>query len=182
MYSLNTLTLINSEQFLERIIKRGNLIDIEKKNILVAFEKKSRESSDDNNNILSENYRIRQSEKDLITLFKKYIPNINYISYILIINSLEVQDIKNLNRYIIINWNKTKLSFENTKDNEYIRSINFSEISLLENIHDLDEIINKFIYLIIEFVNKERIDPSINLSLFLLFIINRFQDYFCPSN
>lgn len=183
MYSLNTLTSINSEQFLNKIIKRGNLIDIEKKNILISFEKKCRESHyiSDIKNILNDT-KIKESEKKLIDLFKKYLPNLNYISYLLIINSLEVQDIKNLNRYIIINWNKTKLSFENTQENEYIRSINFSEISFLENIHERNEIIDKFIYLIIEFVNKEQIDPDINLSLYLLFIINSFQNYFCPSN
>lgn len=182
MYSLNNLTTINSEQFLNKIIKRGVEIDSDKKNILVLFEKKYRESPDtiDTQDILN-NDKIRVSEKKLIDLFKKYNPNLNYISYILILNSLEVQDIKNLNRFIIINWNKTKLSFEDTKENEYIRSIHFSEIALLENIYDLNEIIDKFIYLIIEFVNKEKIDPKINFSLYLIFIINSFQNYFCPS-
>lgn len=183
MYSLRTLTTINSEQFLNKIIKRGIIIDSIKKNILISFEKKYREFPDtpDTYNILN-NDNIRESEKKLINLFKKYNPNLNYISYVLIINSLGVQDIKNLNRYIIINWNKTKLSFEDTCENEYIRSINFSEISLLENIYDRNEIIDKFIYLIIEFVNKEKINPDINFSLYLLFIINSFQNYFCPSN
>ena len=183
MCSLDTLTTINSDQFLNKIIKRGINIDSDKKKILISFEKKYRDFSDSSDTLdILNNDKIRESEKKLIHLFKKYNPNLNYISYILIINSLGVQDIKNLNRYIIINWNKTKLKFEDTKENKYIRSINFSEISTLENIYKQNEIINKFIYLIIEFVNKEKIDPNVNFSLYLLFIINSFQNYFCPSN
>lgn len=178
-----TLTAFNSEQFLNKIIKRGNLIDQEKKKILINFEKKYRE----NVNVeeldfeeLLDDYTITQSEKDLIKLFKKYVPNINYISYILIINSLEVQDIKNLNRFIIINWNKTKNSFKDSKEYEYVRSINFSEISDLEEINDKKKIIEQFIKLIIHFVQKENI--NIDFSMHLVFIINSLQNYFCPQN
>ena len=178
-----TLTSFNSEQFLNKIVKRGNLIDQEKKKVLINFEKKYRENININDCQFEEllnNPIISQSEKNLIKLFKKYVPNINYISYILIINSLEVQDIKNLNRYVIINWNRTKNSFKSSQEFEYIRSINFSEISDLENINNKKEIIDKFINLIIQFVEKE--NTLIDFSTHLVFIMNSLQSYFCPSN
>lgn len=176
-----TLTSFNSEQFLNKIVKRGNLIDQEKKKVLINFEKKYRENINDSvfEELLNDSI-VTQSEKNLIKLFKKYVPNINYISYILIINSLEVQDIKNLNRYVIINWNRTKNSFKSSQEYEYIRSINFSEISDLEKLNDKKEIIDKFINLIIQFVKKE--NTHIDFSTHLVFIMNSLQSYFCPQN
>lgn len=181
MYSLNTLTSYNSQDFLNKIIKRGNIIDKHKKELLIDFEKKYREHGDkiDLEELL-DNKQFTKSEQELIKLFKKFNPNINYITYILIISSLDVQNIKNLNRFIIINWNRTKISFQNSPQYNYIRSINFSEISTLENINNKEEIIDTFISLIIKFVKQEKIDNNVNFSMHMIFIINSFQNYFCP--
>ena len=73
-----TLTSFNSEQFLNKIVKRGNLIDQEKKKVLINFEKKYRENININDCEFEEllnNSIVSQSEKNLIKLFKKYVPN-----------------------------------------------------------------------------------------------------------
>ena len=180
MYSVNNLTTFNSKDFLDKIIKRGNIIDKEKKELLINFEKKYQDKKEGNTiEEILDNDKISDSEKRLIKLFKKYNPKINYISYILIINSLDVQDIKNLNRYIIINWNKTKNSLKGGSEYDSIRLTNFSEISTLENYHDKKKLLDKFISLIIEFINKEKINNDINFSVHMIFIINSLQNYFC---
>ena len=66
-----TLTSFNSEQFLNKIVKRGNLIDQEKKKVLINFEKKYRENININDSELEELLNdsiVTQSEKNLIKL------------------------------------------------------------------------------------------------------------------
>ncbi len=183
MYSYNNFTNIQSTILLQKIKKRGYKLDPNLKKNLNSIEKYHRNHLDNSYEEICNILGIKLSNEilKLIKLFTKSNNiNINYIDYIIILDSLDKQEIKNLNRYLLIKWNITKIKFLN-KFNE-----NYSSYEIpnnLENLSSYEEIFNQFIKNLENFLDifeKNNKDKNINLNLHLLFILNNLQECICP--
>lgn len=180
-----SITNLSSSIFINKIKKRGYNIDNLLKSNLINFEKycRSNPSNDIDKLIDNSGINFNKSIISLIKIFKNNSININYIDYVLIINSLESQDLNNLNRHLIIKWNivkkKNQLS-ENKLD--YIENLVFDQDEKILSISTVDEKFDYFIENITKFVEYEKNirDPNLNISLHLLFVINNIQEYLCP--
>lgn len=168
------MSIINfkSEDFLTRIINMGYIIDEEKQILLNEFEEKYRINSN-----IVDNYQpiFTEIEISFIMLFKNELPNINYINFILILNALSIQDLKNVNRYINIKWNIVKNKLEENSNYLYLKNINFSDIYSINNLNDKTIILEKLMSYILNFSIKK---DSLEFNLNLVFVINSIYDYF----
>jgi len=126
---------------------------------------------------LCDKYDIHINLKDTIQLLinlDNY--NINYIYYVLILNSLDIQQIKNLYRYLMIKWDKFKKNNLNSIDT----IINFTfidKINLIRLETDYQEIYQLFINKIKEFIDM---NDNKTINIYLFFFINTLQEYLYP--
>lgn len=183
MYSSNYLTNLQSNIFLLKIKKRGYKIDSNLKKNLINIEKYQRNNFNTNYNEIPYMLGIKLSNDiiNLIKIFKKNNSiNINYIEYVVILVSLDKQEIKNLNRYLIIKWNITKSKYNDT----YIDNYSLNDIpNNLDHLSSYNEIFSQFIKNIENFLDlfeKNNKDKNIKLNLHFLFILNNIQECLCP--
>lgn len=168
------MTFINFkfDEFLVRITNMGYNIHQDKKAKLIEFEKKYRENTLDTNIFDGYEECFSKQEQKLIILFKQELPYMNYINFILILNSLTNENLKNINRYLNIKWNITKNKLENDITYVYLKDIHFLNINIEENI------LEKFIDNILQFSNLFKKEDNIHINLNLVFVLNTIYDYF----
>lgn len=177
----NSITNIDSGELLIHLCKRGLRINYKLRTNLIDFEKYCRKNSDINTTELIENCGINFNETifDIIRLFKRNNKNINYIDYILILNELDIQIIKNIHRHLIVKWNKILIKNNNSDASlEYIKNIGFYSQYELNLLNDKNDVLKMFIKSISNFVDK--FDANIPINLYLLFVINNIQEYLYP--
>ena len=180
----NQLLKISSEKLIYNLEKRGNIYDETLKKNMYDLEKEYKNNIDSiNRSSLYEKYNIPTdiiSVIDLLQLLDDY--NINYINFVLIYHNLDIQQLKNFYRYIMIKWNKIKNNLnvdgQNHDTLDKINNFTFQDIMLQINeahnyniINDL--IINKikdFIYL----------DDNKFPNIYIIFFINTLQEYIYP--
>ena len=168
---------INPNSFLLSLEKRGFTFDIELKkkyaNIYKNFKNGLYKKSEDINEKLTTN------EKKLIDLFN-ILNNFNkdYTIYILIIISLHYLVIRNLFRFILINWNKFKNGFSSRQSSysqdEIDKIVNKNFNNNIRDINNIDnnKVLDMFVDNLCIFVNNDKV--------FLLYIVNIMQEYLCP--
>lgn len=128
-------------------------------------------------NELCEKYDISLNIKNTIQLLIHLDDyNINYINYILILNSLDIQQIKNLYRYLMIKWDKFKNNNLN-KENDIFYFTFVDKIELIRLETNYDDIYQIFINKIMNFISFNN-NKTINIYLF--FFINTLQEYLYP--
>ncbi len=178
MLNSNQITNLDSNQFLFKIKRRGYNLNQNLKNDLTSFEKYYRNNPTINVNQIVSDLRLDINEQNikLIEIFKKHnISQLNYIDYIIILDSLDKQHIKNLNRYFVIKCNVFKIK---NKDYDYFKFDNN-----LDKLSNYNEIYKQFIINIdnfLELFNINNKDQNIKINLHLLFVLNNLQDCLCP--
>lgn len=178
MLNSNQITNLDSNHFLFKIRKRGYNLNQSLKNDLTSFEKYYRNNSTlEIRDIINElRLDINKQIIKLIEIFKKNnISQLNYIDYIVILDSLDKQQIKNLNRYFVIKCNLFKIK---NKDYDY-----FIFENNLDKLSNYNDIFQQFIINIDNFLklfNNNNKDENIKINLHLLFILNNLQECLCP--
>jgi hypothetical protein len=176
-----SITNVDSTELLSKLCKRGLRIDYKLRTNLINFEKYCRNNSDKDVDIIIKNCGINFNETtfNIIKIFKKNNKNINYIDYVLIFNALDTQIIKNLHRYLIVKWNRVLIKNNNTENGlEYIKNIGFISQTEISNLNNREEVFDKFVFSISNFIDK--FNANIPINLYLLFVINNIQEYLYP--
>lgn len=172
------------KDYIDIIQKRGTNIDHLFKDNLIEFEKFCRKNDSEANNLTKflNEFEITFTEIDkiFISLFKYNSNNINYINYLIIIKSLNAQQLKNLYRFFIIKWYIFKkinyLEISNSIDMSYIQQINFEPLSKIDQLIIYDQVYELFILNIKDFIEKDqKINEGFNTHLH--FIINNICQY-----
>lgn len=180
----NSLELlkISSDKFISNLEKRGTIFNEELKFKLYELELQHKQNNIKREELIN-HYDIPKNVIELIKIFQILDShNINYINYILIYENLQIQQLKNFYRYIMIKWNKVKNNIKNThKYNTQTQQIdNFTFQDIIQNLNkeknnDLIEniIFNKF---------KDFFFISDNdfPNMYIIFFVNTLQEYLCP--
>ena len=180
--SKNKLLKISSEQFIKNLEKRGNIYNQEIKKNMYTMENESKKNNLERSS-LYDKYNIPKDISKLIEIFQILDDyNINYINYVLIFDNLNIQQLKNFYRYLMVKWNKVKNNLNDLHDNNnYMEKINNFEfkdiISIINNINNYEKVneiiqnkIKDFIY----------IDNNKFPNIYIIFFINTLQEYLYP--
>jgi hypothetical protein len=106
---------------------------------------------------------LNMNEFNFINNFKYIDPYINYINYLIIINSLTIQEIKNLCRYLNIKWKIMKDKLNLIKDFDIFNRYNFCNFNEIKYLLCKDELYNKFLSILNIFFSLEKLDKNNNI-------------------
>lgn len=178
----NNLTKLSSDSLIHNLKLRGYTYDVCLQNKLNDIEKEYVEHRQNHYDIsyieLYTKYDIPDRLIKTIQLLKLLDDyNINYIHYVLILDSFNIQQLKNVYRYLMIKWEKSKM---NLSHYNHIHMFSFKDI--IEEIRVENEDYNKlyvlFINKIEQFIHFNDTRNSINI--YLIFFINTIQEYLYP--
>ena len=178
----NKLLKISPENFIQYLEKRGNTYNEELKKKLYDIDNESKQSKIQINQ-LYEKYNITTNIADLIDLFKILNDyNINYINYVLIYDNLNIQQFKNIYRYLMIKWNKVKnnlIDIHGKNDvtgniENFIFQDIIEEINKENNYENIKKLVTNKIKNFV-FINNNEF-PNI----YIIFFINTLQEYLYP--
>ena len=170
--------VVSETKLIQKLIARGyNINDNLGKYLIKYYEEKT--------NIYLNGYLsdldLEKEDIDIINstvLFFKNLEkyDINYVYYVLIFIDLNIQELKNIYRYILIKWSQIK---NNDNVNEGINlDINFKyNIKEIKNINNKISIKEKIIESFFDFINNTYKGEN---NIYLLFLINTMHQYLCP--
>lgn len=178
-------------------MEKHNIINLDPQKLISYLEKTGYEFNSINSKILyqieniykkngknrleiAKEFKLDKNIIEMIEIFSildRY--NINYINYIIIMNSINTRILFNLYRFIMVKWNKaiTKLNKNYEKTQDKMKAINNFRFSPIKNIEDdklFEEILRRF-------KNFVFLDGGKFPNIYILFLVNNIQEYLCPN-